>query len=74
MFIACLIVAYLAFVVYGSLVPLEFRPQPWAQAVEAFRAAPFLNLGIESRAGNTTLPATLTERVQPGGNFQRCGK
>lgn len=38
------------FVIYGSLVPLEFRALPWAQAVERFQAIPFLKLGPESRA------------------------
>ncbi len=42
--------AYLVFVVYGSLVPLEFRPRPLAEAVEAFRNIRYLRLGIASRA------------------------
>lgn len=42
--------AYLAFVIYGSLVPLDFRPMPLADAVAAFRQTPFLQLGIGSRA------------------------
>lgn len=42
--------AYLAFAVYGSLVPLDFRPRPLAQAWAAFREVPFLELGIASRA------------------------
>ena len=41
---------YTAFVIYGSLVPLEFRAIPWDEAVERFRAIPFLKLGIGSRA------------------------
>ena len=41
---------YLVFVIYGSLVPLHFHAQPWAQAVARFRAIPYLNLGIGSRA------------------------
>jgi glycopeptide antibiotics resistance protein len=41
---------YLVFVVYGSLVPLEFRALPWDEAVARFRAIPFLDLGIGSRA------------------------
>ncbi|HYP69190.1 MAG TPA: VanZ family protein [Thiobacillaceae bacterium] len=41
---------YLVFVIYGSLVPLHFHPQPWTQAVTRFRAIPYLNLGIGSRA------------------------
>ncbi|MFN3543367.1 MAG: VanZ family protein [Thiobacillus sp.] len=42
--------AYTLFVVYGSLVPLEFRALPWDEAVARFRAIPFLQLGIGSRA------------------------
>lgn len=45
-----LLLAYLAFVVYGSLVPLDFRPLPWAQAWAQFQAIPFLELGVASRA------------------------
>jgi glycopeptide antibiotics resistance protein len=41
---------YLAFVVYGSLVPLDFRPMPLDQAIARFREVPFLQLGIGSRA------------------------
>lgn len=42
--------AYIAFVIYGSLVPLEFRAIPWDMAVARFGAMPFLKLGIGSRA------------------------
>jgi len=42
--------AYTAFVVYGSLVPLKFHALPWGEAVARFGAIPFLNLGIGSRA------------------------
>jgi len=42
--------AWLTFVVYGSLVPLDYTPRPWEQAVAAFRNVPFLQLGIASRA------------------------
>lgn len=38
------------FVVYGSLVPLDFHPIPWDVAWHKLRAAPMLQLGIESRA------------------------
>lgn len=38
------------FVVYGSLVPLDFHPIPWDLAWHKLRTAPMLNLGIESRA------------------------
>jgi len=41
---------YTAFVIYGSLVPLEFRSIPWDEAVARFGAMPFLKLGIGSRA------------------------
>jgi glycopeptide antibiotics resistance protein len=42
--------AYLAFVIYGSLVPLDFKPMPLDQAIAQFRQVPFLELGIGSRA------------------------
>lgn len=45
--IACL---YLAFVIYGSLVPLNFRPIPWSAAVHHIQHIPYLRLGIGSRA------------------------
>lgn len=41
---------YLAFVIYGSLVPLDFKPMPMADALAVFRQVPFLQLGIGSRA------------------------
>jgi glycopeptide antibiotics resistance protein len=41
---------YTAFVIYGSLVPLDFHPLPWDEAVARFREIPFLKLGIGSRA------------------------
>lgn len=41
---------YLAFVVYGSLVPLTLRPLDMALALERFRNIPWLDLGIGSRA------------------------
>ncbi len=47
---ATLGLAYALFVVYGSLVPLEFHPKPFAQAWDEFRHIPFLRLGIGSRA------------------------
>lgn len=43
-------IGYLAFVIYGSLVPLHFRYVPWDQAVASFRAIRYLDLGIASRA------------------------
>ena len=45
-----LFVAYGAFVIYGSLVPLEYKAMPLAQAWDAFGRIPFLDLGLESRA------------------------
>ena len=42
--------AYTVFVIYGSLVPLEFRAISWDEATARFGAIPFLNLGIGSRA------------------------
>lgn len=45
-----LLLAYLLFVVYGSLVPLRFVDRPFEDALQAFRNIPFLDLGIGSRA------------------------
>lgn len=42
--------AYLFFVVYGSLVPLVFKPIPIEQAWVSFQHIPMLVLGAESRA------------------------
>jgi len=41
---------YIAFVIYGSLVPLDFHALPWDEALARFRQIPFLELGIGSRA------------------------
>jgi VanZ family protein len=41
---------YVAFVVYGSLVPLDFQPRPWAQALSMFRHIDLLNIGEQGRA------------------------
>ena len=41
--------AYLAFVVYGSLVPLDFAPRPLGDAWARFAAIPYLDLDIRSR-------------------------
>ena len=41
---------WLTFVVYGSLVPLDYVGMPLDRALAAFRAIPFLQLGIDSRA------------------------
>lgn len=42
--------AYVAFVVYGSLVPLDYHPLPFAEAVARFKSIPYLALGVQSRA------------------------
>jgi len=42
--------AYLAFVIYGSLVPLDFQPLPLANAWAAFKDIRYLPLGVASRA------------------------
>lgn len=49
-FLRIVLWAYLAFVVYGSLVPLHYVWVPWDEAWQRFQQAPFLNLGVESRA------------------------
>ncbi len=41
---------YFLFVVYGSLVPLNYHPMPLAEAWARFQQIPTLNLAIESRA------------------------
>ncbi|MGK2953852.1 MAG: VanZ family protein, partial [Thiobacillus sp.] len=41
---------YTLFVIYGSLVPLEFRALPWDEAVARFAEIPWLELGVGSRA------------------------
>ncbi len=45
-----LALAYLLFVIYGSLVPLEYRPLPLEDALWQFQTIRFLDLGIGSRA------------------------
>ena len=45
-----LVLLYVSFVVYGSLVPLKYVYRSWDDAILAFQAIPFLALGIESRA------------------------
>ncbi|MBT9569027.1 MAG: VanZ family protein [Thiobacillus sp.] len=45
-----LALAYTVCVVYGSLVPLDFHARPWDEALAAFHAIPFLELGPGSRA------------------------
>lgn len=41
---------YALFIIYGSLVPLDFNNESLADAVEAFLLMPFLDFGIVSRA------------------------
>ena len=43
-------VLYTTFVIYGSLVPLQFQALPWDTALARFEAIPFLQLAIGSRA------------------------
>ena len=45
-----LTLGYTVFVIYGSLVPLHFRPRPLGEALEYFQRIPYLDLGIGSRA------------------------
>jgi VanZ family protein len=45
-----LAVAYTIFVIYGSLVPLNYQQHSWQWALETFRNISYLNLGIGSRA------------------------
>lgn len=44
------LLGYVLFVIYGSLVPLDFHLQSLAEAWERFQQIPMLRLGIESRA------------------------
>jgi VanZ family protein len=45
-----LFLAYAVFVVYGSLVPLDFRPQPLDVALQHFQHIPWLDIGLGGRA------------------------
>ena len=45
-----LALGYLLFVIYGSLVPLDYRPLPLDEALKRFQEIRFLDLGIGSRA------------------------
>ncbi|BBJ22198.1 VanZ family protein [Candidatus Nitrotoga sp. AM1P] len=47
--ILALAIAYTLFVIYGSLVPLNFQPYSWQEASEVFKNIRYLNLGIGSR-------------------------
>jgi len=48
--IMALAIAYIFFVIYGSLVPLDFQHHTWHEAFESFRNIRYLHLGMESRA------------------------
>ncbi len=45
-----LTLGYLFFVVYGSLLPFNFKPLNFAVAWTSFQSIPWLNLGVEQRA------------------------
>lgn len=45
-----LLMAYLAFVIYGSLVPLHFQSRPFDEAVRHFLRAPYLPVSMGRRA------------------------
>ncbi|CAG9933391.1 VanZ family protein [Candidatus Nitrotoga arctica] len=48
--ILALAIVYTLFVIYGSLVPLDFHPRPWDQAWEMFQHISLLNVGTQGRA------------------------
>ena len=48
--VSALLLAYAGFIVYGSLVPLDFHSMQLVEAWERFRTMPFMKLGVESRA------------------------
>ncbi len=74
--LAALTLAYTAFVVYGSLVPLDYRPLPLADAWEQFRDIGLFDVGAQGRAdwianGVLYVPlgfllASLLARLGPG--------
>lgn len=45
-----LVASYLCFIIYGSLVPLDFTPHSLEYALQTFGQTKMLELGIESRA------------------------
>lgn len=49
-FLPAATLTYAAFIVYGSLVPLDFHYHPLAEAWDQFLHIPYLHLGIGSRA------------------------
>ena len=48
--ILVLAIVYTLFVIYGSLVPLDFHPRPWDQTWEMFKHISLLNVGTQGRA------------------------
>lgn len=48
--LALVALLYTVFVIYGSLVPLDYQAIPLQDAVARFASMPFLQLGIDSRA------------------------
>lgn len=48
--ILAMTIAYTLFVIYGSLVPLDFHPRTWDQAWEMFQHISLLNVGTQGRA------------------------
>jgi len=76
---ACLL--WVVFVVYGSLVPLDFQALPWDEALARFARMPMLHIGIEGRAdwianavlylpvGFLAAAALLARRAGAGGRF-----
>ena len=42
--------AWVTFVIYGSLIPFDYQPLGFDVALESFRRIPYLKLGLESRA------------------------
>lgn len=45
-----LLLVYVAFVIYGSLVPFDFRERPFSDAWQAFLTLPWLDIGAAGRA------------------------
>jgi len=41
---------YCLFIIYGSLVPLDYQPKPFEAAWQSFKHIRYLNLGAASRA------------------------
>jgi VanZ family protein len=45
-----LALGFAAFAIYGSLIPMNYRPLSWAETLDRFRAVPFYDLDVEYRA------------------------